>query len=63
VCTGGAEDVVRAVAVGLGLPALHVFPVPDSLFGLSRPAIAEVVGPAVAGLAAALVRRATEEGT
>jgi hypothetical protein len=54
VCTAGAEAIARTVAQGVGLPDLYVLPVEASLFGRTRAEIADLVEPALGGLAAAL---------
>ena len=54
VCTAATESVARAVGQSLGLPGVHVLPVPESLFGRSRREVTEIVAPHLAGLAPAL---------
>lgn len=50
VCTAATEQIARAVGFSLGLPGVRLFPVAESLFGRSRPEIADLVEASLADL-------------
>jgi hypothetical protein len=54
VCTAATEQIARAVGYSLGLPGVRLFPVAESLFGRSRPEIADLVEASLADLARTL---------
>lgn len=54
VSTSATTGIVRAVSRSLGLPGLAMFEIPDSLFGLSRDAIAETAEKYLGSLPGAL---------